>query len=483
MGLKHGGPTWMADGSAPRPNPAPTAPIFLDASFQISDIAVVAVFLIYICPFIQIFGLGMPDPFGPDAIAAAQSAPPGELPSLERLRWLPAYLVVALLVGSRWRAILAALDANRVLVGLMSLAVVSVFWSMHPEDTLRRSLALVFTCLFGVYLGARYEVSRWIELFGWALAIVVAMTVIYTAMRPDYATTSFVYPGAWRGGYAHKNGLGSAMLLGCITFGTLMLGRPRLFRWPSIAFAVALVLMLLSTSVTALMGAVASVAAAVIALGSRRGRRRFHLTVGLALALALLSLLLFVPSLTLVLHLFGKDPTFTGRTEIWHLVWAAIQARFWLGYGFGAFWIDVPSADNPMFAIWDVTGVLGAHNGLLDLWLSIGFIGVSLWVSLLVSTAAISLGQFAQSSFSALVWSAAYYATYATYTFSEGSTVEQYSISWTLLVAAAVSVRRVRRAHGKARTASGIPSRDGTAHPSRLPGLSQGALASRVIRR
>src|SRR5438552_199062 len=58
--------------------------------FSLSDLGVVFVFLIYICPIIQFVGVGMPDPYGPDALRL-QAVGPVETPLIERLRWLPAY--------------------------------------------------------------------------------------------------------------------------------------------------------------------------------------------------------------------------------------------------------------------------------------------------------------------------------------------------------------------------------------------------------
>ncbi|UJB69157.1 O-antigen ligase family protein [Acaryochloris sp. 'Moss Beach'] len=71
----------------------------------------------------------------------------------------------------------------------------------------------------------------------------------------------------------------------------------------------------------------------------------------------------------------GKDPSLTGRTDLW--VWALddIGKRPWLGYGYGAFWQDFSSkaALIRYAAGWQVPS---AHNGLLDLLLDLGILGV-----------------------------------------------------------------------------------------------------------
>jgi len=66
----------------------------------------------------------------------------------------------------------------------------------------------------------------------------------------------------------------------------------------------------------------------------------------------------------------GRDSTFTGRTEIWAEYVPAVKKRPLFGYGFGGFY-KVPAE---------------AHNGYLDVWLGLGFVGVVITGMFLVST-------------------------------------------------------------------------------------------------
>ena len=60
---------------------------------------------------------------------------------------------------------------------------------------------------------------------------------------------------------------------------------------------------------------------------------------------AFLSLLIGVPTVYLALDNFkrvtgvlGRDPTLTGRTEIWRFAIKSIASRPFLGYGYDVFW-------------------------------------------------------------------------------------------------------------------------------------------------
>src|SRR5262249_514880 len=67
----------------------------------------------------------------------------------------------------------------------------------------------------------------------------------------------------------------------------------------------------------------------------------------------------------------GKDPSLTGRAELWVQVVDAIRSRFWLGHGYGAFWLGW---DGESALIWRVISWRPptAHNGFLDMGLELG---------------------------------------------------------------------------------------------------------------
>jgi exopolysaccharide production protein ExoQ len=106
--------------------------------------------------------------------------------------------------------------------------------------------------------------------------------------------------------------------------------------------------------------------------------------------IALFSALVLLPTIMVAalfpdffLEMIGKDPTLTGRTDLWSYVIGNIAQRPILGWGFSAFW----SSANP--AATEISTVLGwevpeAHNGLLEILLEVGVIGslffVAIWV-------------------------------------------------------------------------------------------------------
>lgn len=82
------------------------------------------------------------------------------------------------------------------------------------------------------------------------------------------------------------------------------------------------------------------------------------------------------------LQSMGRDPTLTGRTEIWgHLI--SLNRNPLLGAGYESFWLG-----ENLEKIWKMADVLNGlnetHNAYLEIYLSLGWIGVILLAAMLV---------------------------------------------------------------------------------------------------
>ncbi|BDQ02773.1 O-antigen ligase family protein [Ignavibacterium sp.] len=76
---------------------------------------------------------------------------------------------------------------------------------------------------------------------------------------------------------------------------------------------------------------------------------------------------------------FGKDLTFTGRTEKWEGMLYHISNHFWFGCGYDSFW-DVPGNLNAFFEIGNT-----AHNGFIEIFNELGFVGFSSMAAVFVA--------------------------------------------------------------------------------------------------
>lgn len=77
----------------------------------------------------------------------------------------------------------------------------------------------------------------------------------------------------------------------------------------------------------------------------------------------------------------GRDPTFTGRTNIWKAV-LSINTNPIVGTGYESFWLGAR-----LSRVWELAGgVNEAHNGYLEVYLNLGLIGVFLLFVFLVTS-------------------------------------------------------------------------------------------------
>jgi O-antigen ligase len=78
----------------------------------------------------------------------------------------------------------------------------------------------------------------------------------------------------------------------------------------------------------------------------------------------------------------GRDASFTGRDKIWELALSGVSNP-WIGTGYESYW-DGNKIKNIMKKFWDFP-INEAHNGYLDVYLNLGYIGVVIIFAVILS--------------------------------------------------------------------------------------------------
>ena len=318
-------------------------------------------------------------------------------------------LGLAVLCARRWRRVAFVVVQSRALLLFMLLAAASLAWSAAPDLTLRRVVTLGSTVGFAWYACASFPMERMIRMIAaCALVSAVASAAAALALPAVGVMTEGDLAGAWNGVYAHKNPLGWMMILGCLSYGWLWAQTPqrrvRYGLYIVFCFAVAV----MSRSRTAqLMILLLPVVACGIGVAKLGGLSRFWavylLIVGGAVA-AVLGWLFFADVMTAL----GKDPTLTGRVPLWSFLLGDVAERPMLGYGYGAYFLDVSAHLQWIRRLVDWSAP-EAHEGYIELLLQLGIPGLALGVWLLLSTARMALSRPLRDE---LPW-ASYAAVYA----------------------------------------------------------------------
>jgi exopolysaccharide production protein ExoQ len=299
---------------------------------------------------------------------------------LVRAMFFPAYGGAVVLLAAGPGLFVRALLKQPLLMLIVWIVAASAIWSINPDQTVRRAVALTLTTLSGVALAARWRWSILAEVVAASYALLAVASLVAALAFPSFGVMHELFPGAWRGLWVEKNALGNIMTIGfvvCTAAGALEPRRAKLW-WPAAGLCALLVLA--STSKTSLLACLLGGCGLLLVAIMRRGPvGRVVGTYGAVTALLLIAGLALVAS-NLVLAALGKDATLTGRTLIWTAVMRRIQDRPWLGYGYGAVWSD-PSPWTPLAWIIKQAGFRPghSHNSWLQQWLDLGALGLGAW--------------------------------------------------------------------------------------------------------
>lgn len=299
--------------------------------------------------------------------------------SIQNMLYIANYLVTTSLLLLRWQRVLAYTLNNIGFVVLLGMAPLSLLWSSMPDDTFTASVGIIGTTFFAIYLSSRFTLEEILRLFGWAYVIALCLSLFFIVALPKYGIMSGVHEGAIRGVWTHKNTMGGAMIISNYLFLILaMKSRMKNFYILS-CLAVSILLTIGTQSTNSLLNSLLSMLF-VIALGHIFKYSLSTITLIAAfLVPAIWGLfVLFSDISAFAFQILGKDPTLTGRTDIWAAVLDKISERPWLGYGLNGFWHGLygESADVVRALRWDVPN---SHNGYLDLVLQIGLVGLAIF--------------------------------------------------------------------------------------------------------
>jgi exopolysaccharide production protein ExoQ len=260
------------------------------------------------------------------------------------------------------------------LVALVLWSMLTTLWSIAPDVTARRAIALALTIVIGAHLGLVVGRSRM------QLLIVVVCTGTVAASFLGLITNAFVTSGddgSFIGMFTHRNTLGFVAAVGLIA--TYRFSEERnLFVWAARGLLMAGLIMADSrTSQVALV-----VSLTVLALG-----RLWYLAprVGVAAlsftAAFLVWLFASFDGWRRFTASIGKDENLTGRGELWGIILNEAQTRPLGGIGFGALWVEPSPIQQAVTERFPELG--SAHNIIIDFYAATGLVGAAILIVLL----------------------------------------------------------------------------------------------------
>jgi exopolysaccharide production protein ExoQ len=328
----------------------------------------------------QWLGIGGMDPSLNEASAYVEGSP------VDRAIFIILGVIALIVVVQRGRKVVPILRKNWV-IGLFFLyAALSMAWSDYPFVTLKHLIKGVGDLLMVLIVFTEPDVfeaiKRLITRLGFVLVPLSLLLIWY------YPSLGRTHTMDWTpepvGVATQKNGLGEL----CDIYGLALFWRFRSAyndrndpnrRRRLLAFGAVLAMIVwllhLCNSLTSICAL--SMGSGVMLLLTRPSFRRRPAFVHLLIAGVIVCTLyaLFFQSSGALIQGLGRDPTLSGRTTFWPELIKLVNHRL-VGVGYESFWLG-----DRLEKVWVITEGLRineAHNGYLEIFISLGWIGVAL---------------------------------------------------------------------------------------------------------
>ena len=352
-----------------------------------------------------------------------------------RLVWLPVYALVASLLLLHFKTVIRAWPAWAALGLVVILAFASKYWSIDPETTQRRVIALTINGSFAMYLGSRFSDAHLPRLLACCALVMGLLSLFMVFAVPSIGVHHDINAGMWRGVWYQKNQMGIVMVAGATAAAAWLAAEDRPHPVPIATIVLCLGLVLATQSKTSLLCAMLGVGiVAILWLLKRAGPALIIVAIWIGVIGAAVAWWLWTFESGEILQSLGKDPTLTGRTEIWDALFRMIDQRPWTGYGYNAFW---GKDSEPATWVRHQTGwsVPSAHNGWIDLLVQLGWPGALLIGTLMLSSYVLTVARLPWAGRREGFWSIAYLSVYLVLTLSESVLLSAQNMPWTLCLA------------------------------------------------
>ena len=372
-------------------------------------------------------------------------APTQEETPVLRLAWLPIYAIISGLLVIRVSKLVRVWPAVLMLGPMFLYAWASQFWSIDAETTSRRVLALAFASAFSIYLGAVFTGPHLPRLLMCGGVLMGLGSLVMVIAFPTIGLHLDVNAPLWRGLWYEKNQMGFVMVVGAIGAAACLATDDRRRLLPAIALVMTSALVIATQSKTALLCLGVGVGSIFCLWLLRKGGPVFTvIAIWLGVAIGGVGAWYLISDPTAALEALGKDPSLTGRTDIWDSLMRRVEERPWAGYGYNAFWgkESVPAAFVRAETGWRVPS---AHNGWIDLLVQLGWIGVIGVGVLMLTTVLISVFRLGGAGRREGYWSIGYLLAFLVLSLSESVLLSHANLPWALflaIVARAVSTER-----------------------------------------
>jgi O-antigen ligase len=337
--------------------------------------------------------------------------------------------------------------ALRPLAPYILLSVASIAWSQDSEVSTRKVMSFLLSCLFGLYFAVRFHVKRQLRMVFLASSVLAIASLLLVVAAPRFAVDHAQHAGAWQGVFSGKNGCAMVMVIGLAAGIVYRPARTagRVARMAAMALF-AFIIHMADSSGALVVAAVLWTSMPLLRHLARYEKKARAMLALLCICGAALLVFAGVEYLPLVLKVLHRDPTLTGRTDIWKAVFISIFKHPLLGYGYGAFWLGLTgeSANVVMAVRWALPN---AHNGFLDIWLSLGAAGLAFFCYAVLSACSQIWNMLLTEELRPNLWLVSMLVLTLVYNFDESVLIASPNLMWTLFTSVLCGLQLWSRRH------------------------------------
>lgn len=272
------------------------------------------------------------------------------------------------------------------LVGWM---LINVVLSESREVSIQRFVLAASVTSLAVILPLLPPSQRSFNLcLGGAALLLLVVCYLGVILAPQYSIhsaldiTEPLLAGDWRGSFGHKN-VASPVMTILVYVGIYLSAVGSFVMGPAIALLAGIFLIFTGGKTSSVLCLAIYALASLVYVTRSLWLKRIICFVPLIVMNLLTVGSVMSPALGSITRALPVDPTFTGRSDIWEFVLAAVAEKPSIGHGYAAFWDGVTERQTTQGSEWAVTAA-HSHNSYLDLAVTIGLPGLLLVVLIFV---------------------------------------------------------------------------------------------------
>lgn len=352
----------------------------------------------------------------------------------------------------RWKMLVYVIKGDLFIVFVNLISLISFNWSEVPSDSQSACREILYMSCFSAYLATRYSLREQLILLCWGLEITGLVSCYYGLLVPGKGVhQGGEFDGLWKGVYSHKNDLSAYLTLSGGAHLVLLFDRNYSRLWSAGGLALSVFCVLMSGSKSGLVNMIFLVGALFVLRTIRWRNLVMIMIFATLIGTAIPTGTVIIGNWDSIMNGLGKDPTLTGRTDIWGYAFTRIAERPYFGYGRGGFWS--PRLDYPAEAGFAVVGTTPvnllsgtyrpphSHNGPVDVLLEVGWVGLSLLIVSMTLMIIRTVKRIYITDTPEDFWPLIFFMFFMMYNFTESLMMVGENIFWVNYIATAFAVR------------------------------------------